>query len=49
MATDPIQLQHDIAKFEAWQQTPDEDETFAAIRVALLLSKENRIVPPEPA
>ena len=33
-------LQDDIRAFEAWQQTPDEDETFSAIHVALLLSQE---------
>jgi len=49
MPIDPSQLQADIAAFEAWQQTPDEDDEHAAIHVALLLSKENRIVPPEPA
>jgi len=42
-----IQLAQDIAEFEAWQQTPDDDDDHAAIHVALLLSKENRIVPPE--
>ena len=44
-----IALEQDITEFERWQQTPDEDETFAAIHVALLLSKENRIILPEPA
>ena len=33
-------LRDDIRAFEAWQQTPDEDETFSAIHVALLLSQE---------
>ena len=29
----------EIQAFERWQRTPDEDDTFAAIHVALVLSR----------
>lgn len=34
----------DIAAFEKWQQTPDENDNFEATHVALLLSRGNHAV-----
>jgi hypothetical protein len=34
-------LHDDIAAFEAWQQTPDGEDDFRAIHVALMLSKQS--------
>lgn len=35
------QLQEDIAAFESWQQTPDGEDDFRAIHVALMLAKQS--------
>jgi hypothetical protein len=34
-------VRRDIAQFEKWQQTPDDDSEYSAIRVALLVSQDH--------